>query len=217
LPTFGYAKEEGQMTKRAILLVATMTLTLLVASGVALAVTKIGTNGPDTLRGTNGDDILVGRSGNDELFSLAGEDTLLGGPGKDVVFGGRIVGSCCQDNDFSGGDKNVAGGPGNDDVNGGRGSDNILGGRGSDIMFEGAEPDVAKIDIISAGAGNDGVWVLNWSPVGKDVLSCGSGFDRVLADRTDVIAPDCERVFFGRRNIDAYFQSFPESFFEGLP
>jgi Ca2+-binding RTX toxin-like protein len=217
VPTFGYAKEEGQMTKRAILLVATMTLTLLVASGVALAVTKIGTNGPDTLRGTNGDDILVGRSGNDELFSLAGEDTLLGGPGKDVVFGGRIVGSCCQDNDFSGGDKNVAGGPGNDDVNGGRGSDNILGGRGSDIMFEGAEPDVAKIDIISAGAGNDGVWVLNWSPVGKDVLSCGSGFDRVLADRTDVIAADCERVFFGRRNIDAYFQSFPESFFEGLP
>jgi hypothetical protein len=217
LPTFGYAKEEGQMTKRAILLVATMTLTLLVASGVALAVTKIGTNGPDTLRGTNGDDILVGRSGNDELFSLAGEDTLLGGPDKDVVFGGRIVGSCCQDNDFSGGDKNVAGGPGNDDVNGGRGSDNILGGRGNDIMFEGAEPDVAKIDIISAGAGNDGVWVLNWSPVGKDVLSCGSGFDRVLADRTDVIAADCERVFFGRRNIDAYFPSFPESFFEGLP
>jgi Ca2+-binding RTX toxin-like protein len=217
LPTFGYAKEEGQMTKRAILLVATMTLTLLVASGVALAVTRIGTNGPDTLRGTKGDDILVGRSGNDELFSLAGEDTLLGGPGKDVVFGGRIVGSCCQDNDFSGGDKNVAGGPGNDDVNGGRGSDNILGGRGNDIMFEGAEPDVAKIDIISAGAGNDGVWVLNWSPVGKDVLSCGSGFDRVLADRTDVIAADCERVFFGRRNIDAYFQSFPESFFEGLP
>jgi Ca2+-binding RTX toxin-like protein len=217
LPTFGYAKEEGQMTKRAILLVATMTLTLLVASGVALAVTKIGTNGPDTLRGTNGDDILVGRSGNDELFSLAGEDTLLGGPGKDVVFGGRIVGSCCQDNDFSGGDKNVAGGPGNDDVNGGRGSDNILGGRGNDIMFEGAEPDVAKIDIISAGAGNDGVWVLNWSPVGKDVLSCGSGFDRVLADRTDVIAADCERVFFGRRNIDAFFESIPESFYESVP
>ena len=46
-------------------------------------------------------------------------------------------------------------------------------------------------------------------------LSCGSGFDRVLADRTDVIAADCERVFIGRRNIDAYFRSFPESFFEG--
>jgi hypothetical protein len=31
-----------------------MTLTLLVASGVALALTKIGTDGPDYFRGTNG-------------------------------------------------------------------------------------------------------------------------------------------------------------------
>jgi hypothetical protein len=38
--------------RRTILLLATMSLTLLVASGVALAVTKVGTNGPDTLRGT---------------------------------------------------------------------------------------------------------------------------------------------------------------------
>jgi Ca2+-binding RTX toxin-like protein len=101
--------------RRAISMVATMAMSLLVASGVALAVTKIGTNGPDTLRGTNGPDNLIGKGGNDELFSLAGDDTLLGGPGKDVVWGGKIVGSCCQDNDFSGGDKNVVGGPGNDD------------------------------------------------------------------------------------------------------
>ena len=53
--------------------------------------------------------------------------------------------------------------------------------------------------------------------MGKDVLSCGSGFDRVLADRTDVIAPDCERVFFGRRNIGAFFEDIPQSFWEGLP
>ena len=41
--------------RRTILLMATMALTLLVASGVALAVTRIGTDGPDggvgTLRG----------------------------------------------------------------------------------------------------------------------------------------------------------------------
>ncbi len=203
--------------RRIVLLVAATTLTLLVASGVALAVTRIGTYGPDTLRGTNRADNLVGRGGDDRLFSLAGDDTLLGGPGKDVVFGGKVVGSCCQDNDYSGGDKNLVGGDGNDDVEGGRGSDNIVGGRGNDFLFEGAEPDVAKIDDLSAGAGNDAVWVLNWSPVGKDVLSCGSGFDRVLADRTDVIAPDCERVFFGRRNIGAFFEDIPQSFWEGLP
>ena len=42
----------------------------MLASGVALAVNKVGTNGPDTLRGTNGDDDLLGRGGNDKLFSL---------------------------------------------------------------------------------------------------------------------------------------------------
>src|SRR5215213_6111419 len=103
--------------RRTVLLLATMALTLLVASGVALAVNKSGTDGPDTLMGTNGADNLVGLGGNDRLFSLAGRDTLLGGSGKDVVFGGRIVGRCCDDNDFSSGDKNVAGGPGNDQVN----------------------------------------------------------------------------------------------------
>ena len=203
--------------RRAVLLLATMALVMLAAGGVALAVTKIGTDGPDTLRGTNKADNLIGKGGNDRLFSLAGRDTLLGGTGKDVVWGGRIVGRCCDDNDFSGGDKNVAGGPGNDVVNGGRGSDNILGGGGNDNLFEGAEPDVAKPDILSAGDGNDAVWVLNWSPRGKDILSCGSGFDWVIADRTDVIAPDCERVFFGRRHIDEWFESIPESFWEGLP
>ena len=204
-------------TLTALLVVGVMIAAMLVASGVALAVNKIGTNGPDTLRGTNGEDILLGRGGNDTLLSLAGHDTLLGGPGKDVVFGGKIVGRCCDDNDYSGGDKNLAGGPGNDDVEGGRGSDNIVGGRGNDLLFEGAELDVAKIDNLAAGAGDDAVLVLNWSPVGQDVLSCGSGFDRVLADRTDVIADDCERVVFGRSNIGAFFEDIPNSFFEGLP
>jgi Ca2+-binding RTX toxin-like protein len=135
-------------------------------------------------------------------------DVVGGHDGPDAVGGKR--GS-------HGGDKNLSGGPGNDGVEGGKGSDNIVGGRGNDWLFEGAEPDVAKIDNISAGAGNDAIWVLNWSPVGKDILSCGDGFDRVLADGTDVIADDCERVFFGRRNIDAFFEDIPNSFWEGLP
>jgi Ca2+-binding RTX toxin-like protein len=58
---------------------AAMALTLLVASGVAWAVTKIGTNGPDTLRGTNGSDNLIGKGGNDVLYAWGGEDKLLGG------------------------------------------------------------------------------------------------------------------------------------------
>jgi hypothetical protein len=63
-PTFGVSKrEEGRTMRRAMLLVAMMAVTLVVASGVALAVTKIGTNGPDRLMGTNGDDNLLGRGG----------------------------------------------------------------------------------------------------------------------------------------------------------
>ncbi len=58
--------------RRTILLLVTMALTLLVASGVALAVTRIGTEGPDTLRGTNGADTLIGKGGNDILLALAG-------------------------------------------------------------------------------------------------------------------------------------------------
>jgi Ca2+-binding RTX toxin-like protein len=66
--------------RRTILLLATMALTLLVASGVALAVTRIGTEGPNTLRGTNGADTLIGKGGNDVLFALgANNDNLVGG------------------------------------------------------------------------------------------------------------------------------------------
>ena len=62
------------MMRRTMLLLATMALTMLVASRVALAVTRIGTEGPDTLRGTKGDDNLLGHSGNDVLFALGGRD-----------------------------------------------------------------------------------------------------------------------------------------------
>jgi Ca2+-binding RTX toxin-like protein len=65
--------------RRTIVLLATMALTLLVASGVALAVTLIGTNGPDTLWGTNKADNLSGKGDNDILYALRGEDNLSGG------------------------------------------------------------------------------------------------------------------------------------------
>jgi Ca2+-binding RTX toxin-like protein len=68
--------------RRIILLVTTMALTVLVASGVAPAVDKIGTNGPDTLRGTNGADNLLGNGGNDVLYALGGRDNLLGGEAR---------------------------------------------------------------------------------------------------------------------------------------
>jgi Ca2+-binding RTX toxin-like protein len=193
--------------RRTILLVATMALTLLVASGVALAVNKIGTNGPDTLRGTNGADNLVGLGSNDKLYALAGKDNLLGGPGKDIVFGGT-------ERRPLGGDKNLAGGLGNDAVIGGRGSDNISGETGNDLVADGPNREFST-DKLSAGDGNDVVGIFN-DPAFRDVLTCGSGFDRVFADKKDTIAPDCERVADKGSEFDALFESIPEGFFEGL-
>jgi Ca2+-binding RTX toxin-like protein len=59
--------------------VAATAVTLLLASGVAWAVTKVGTDGPDTLRGTNSDDNLLGKGSQDVLFGLGGGDNLDGG------------------------------------------------------------------------------------------------------------------------------------------
>lgn len=204
-----------------MLMVAIMVVSLLVASGVALAVNKIGTNGPDTLRGTNGEDNLLGKGGNDVLYGLAGRDNLLGGDGKDWVLGGN-------ERSTKAGDKNLVGGPGNDGIIAGDGSDNALGGTGndlvwgttgsdrvtgeegsdlldgwwgSDVVVGGADPDWlydgpfrdTSRDTLSGGEGNDKFWVDN-GPPRRDIVSCGSGFDRVAADPKDLVAADCEKV-----------------------
>jgi hypothetical protein len=34
------------------------------------------------------------------------------------------------------------------------------------------------------------------TPAEKDIIRCGGGTDRVEADREDIVAPDCEKVFY---------------------
>jgi Ca2+-binding RTX toxin-like protein len=197
--------------RRLILLLTTMAVTLVVAGGVALALTRIGTDGPDTLRGTNGADNLLGNGGNDRIFGLGGRDNLLGGSGKDFILGGtkRLA---------SGGDKNLAGGPGNDAIGGGLGSDNVVGQEGNDFLTggPGLEPREAPNDKVSGGDGKDVFDVLN-KPAAKDVVLCGDGVDRVFADRDDLVAPDCEKVFVGLDSFEEWLASIPQSFWEGLP
>ena len=196
------------MTKRAILVVATIALTLFAASGVALAVTRIGTDGPDTLRGTNGNDQLAGKGGNDTLLALAGNDTLLGGPGKDIVNGGNLQ-------EPFGGDKKLVGGGGNDAVQGGLGPDNMLAQEGNDFLLGGEFGPPAAKDTLTAGDGNDVIDVFNKTP-GKDLVACGAGIDRVFADRADAVAPDCEKVFVGEDELEAFHDSIPKDFFDNL-
>ena len=196
--------------KQISLLLMVMAATLVVASGVALAVTKIGTDGPDTLRGTNGDDNFLGKGGNDDLFALGGNDNLLGGPGRDNVLGGHEIGP----GPF-GGEKNLLGGPGNDLINGGSGSDTIEGEEGNDFLIDSPFRKPSK-DKLVGGDGNDVIDVLS-RPAVKDSVVCGDGFDRVLADRADLVVPDCERVFVGFGSTVKFYRSIPQSFWDGLP
>ena len=195
--------------RRTILLLATISLTLLVASGIALAVNKVGTDGRDFLKGTNGADNLLGKGDNDRIFGLAGNDNLLGGPGQDLLWGGseRLT--------SSGGVKNLGGGPGNDALSGGFGSDKVVGEEGNDFLGDGNEPNPVK-DTLLGGDGNDVFFVWN-DPAGKDVVVCGDGFDWAFADRADVVASDCEKVADRVSEFEQLDNSIPQSFWKALP
>jgi hypothetical protein len=100
--------------RRTVLVLAAMALALTVASGVALAVSKTGTNGDDVLEGTFGKDALAGGGGDDRLYGRQGKDRVYGDSGRDRVFG------------------NI----GNDQLFGGGGDDdfiNLLDERGGDV------------------------------------------------------------------------------------
>jgi Ca2+-binding RTX toxin-like protein len=204
--------------RRVSLVLAAMALALLLASGVAWAVTKIGTNGPDTLRGTNGDDNLIGKGGNDVLHSLNGRDTMLGGSGKDCLL-------CLTRQRFFAGDKNLLGGPGNDLIWTGKGSDDVVGAEGNDYLVDDWIREYSE-DNFSGGPGNDVIDVTNYrSGSARDRVVCGGGFDRVDADSNDVVAPDCEKVVVFRGGtlsefwdvVDSFYDEIPPNFFEGLP
>jgi Ca2+-binding RTX toxin-like protein len=208
--------------RRVALLLTVMAAALVLASGVALAVTKIGTNGHDVLKGTDGKDNLLGLGGQDDIFGKGGSDNLVGGPGKDNVLGVDVLGVDERRPRPGGGDKNLEGGPGNDFVFSGKGSDNIVGGEGNDLLFECCLREFSK-DTLSGGSGNDVIDVSH-KPAVQDVVTCGSGFDRVLSDRADRVAPDCEKVVVVHgskedvlRQVDRFFKSIPQSFFRGLP
>jgi Ca2+-binding RTX toxin-like protein len=183
--------------RRTILLLAVMAATLVMASGVALAVARSGGPGDDTLRGTNGTDALEGNGGDDDLLGLKGTDALSGGSGRDAVLGGNEFGPRA-------GDRALSGGPGRDFVGGGKGSDALSGGPGGDYLFAGPPFGEAAddVDAIDAGEGNDAIEAKN-VPAARDVIDCGGGFDRVLVDSKDLTS-GCERKFTSPRR---YFNS----------
>jgi Ca2+-binding RTX toxin-like protein len=187
----------------AALVLATMTFVLLLASGVALAVTKIGGPGPDVLKGTDNRDRLEGGGGPDLILGLGagdclsggtGSDTVECGPGDDLLVTGGPGGCVSPLGQERPGESDVLnGGPGDDIVEGAAGADTVRGGTGADLVADG-ENHRGATDVLYGGGGGDFMLPRN-EPGGGDAVSCGSsGCDRVFADRKDEISGDCERV-----------------------
>jgi hypothetical protein len=122
------------LMRRAVLILATMMLGVMMLSGVVLAKNVTGTNGGNELKGTNRADKIRGLGGQDYINGRAAADELYGARGKDKVRGQR----------------------GGDYINGGRDTDKLFGDRGNDTM---KAKDGFK-DYVNCGAGaNDKAYV----------------------------------------------------------
>ena len=152
---------------------------------------------------SGGEKTLVGGPGNDGVQAGIGSSNLLGGPGDDYVHG---------DN---GSDRAVVGGEGKDLVDGANGSDRMMRGRGGDWLFDGSLDEASKDDVISGGEGDD-VILGNHASAVRDIVSCGGGFDRVLADSKDAVADACERVRVVHGS-EAEVTEQEQAFFESVP
>ena|SRR5215210_65668 len=107
------------MRIRALLILATTLLGVMVLGGAALAVTKTCSANPCV--GTNGPDRLIGTDAKNEIRGLRGPDYIAGKPRADDLYGNR-------------GRDEIRAGNGRDRVFSGRGQDAIYGGGGNDTM-----------------------------------------------------------------------------------
>jgi Ca2+-binding RTX toxin-like protein len=137
--------------------------------------TTTGTDDPNRIDGFSGDgdeDTIFGLGGDDLLAGLNGDDLIYGQDGKDNLVGDGEPSQFRAD-----GKDRLSGGDGNDLVVGGGNHDRLTGGAGADNL--------------QGGTGND---VINARDGRRDRVSCGSGRDRVSADRADTVSRDCESV-----------------------
>src|SRR5215210_2191301 len=147
------------MRIRALLILATTLLGVMVLGGAALAVTKTCSANPCV--GTNGPDRLIGTDAKNEIRGLRGPDYIAGKPRADDLYGNR-------------GRDEVRAGNGRDRVFSGRGQDAIYGGGGNDTMNS---RDGYKDDVY-CGIGIDTAYVDRLDHVNKDcenVFVAGGG------------------------------------------
>lgn len=107
---------------------------------------------------------LRGTNRSDRILGNRRNDRLIGNAGADRLQG-------------RGGQDTILGGRGADVLHGNAGSDFLLGGRGRDSYF--------------GGSGNDHIYSRDGK---RDLINCGKGRDRVVADRFDIVRRNCELV-----------------------
>jgi Ca2+-binding RTX toxin-like protein len=112
------------------------------------------------------------------LGGVALAETLTGSKRDD-----RLIGSNHRDS--------ISGGGGEALNQGLRAIDSLNGGAGGDDIYAGPRDEKARDTVVVAG-GNDFIKVVN-HPAAKDVVHCGDGRDRVIADSRYVLS-GCERV-----------------------
>jgi Ca2+-binding RTX toxin-like protein len=141
-------------------------LALLLASSLAAVPASASAQdaAPPTGLGTALADILNGSPLRDVINALDGNDTINGGVGDDELDGAS----------------------GNDTIDGGPGADDLLGRSGADILIGGP-----GTDTLEGGSDNDRIEARDGE---IDQITCGSGYDVVIADAKDAVASDCEVV-----------------------
>jgi Ca2+-binding RTX toxin-like protein len=183
-----------KMKRRAIVLLTTMAVVLVVGSGVALAATIqcvvgttcLGTTAADTMSGTDLGDFMFGKAGADTMHGSGAGDTLQGDKGSDHIYGG------------SGDDISLWGGALTaTNTNPDDSADYVHGGRGNDTIYGGLAQ--GGVDRLYGEGGNDIIdssqrHQEDFKPVTKEIIDCGAGTqDVVNFDKgVDVVATNCE-------------------------
>jgi Ca2+-binding RTX toxin-like protein len=195
-----------KIKNRAIGLLTTMAVVLVLGSGVALAATTIhcpndtssgtpstelicnGTSLADTMSGSELVDIMYGLGGADTMHGYGGSDSLYGDKGSDHIYGD--AGNDVSDHGLWGGSYAAGTYPDKSDdyVHGGGGDDIILGGYAQ-----------GGVDRLYGEGGNDffdASQRQNPNPaiqVTKEIIDCGAGAsDEVSFDKGLDVVTNCE-------------------------
>jgi Ca2+-binding RTX toxin-like protein len=180
--------------RRSVLLLASTALVVLLASGVAVAITVVNcTGGP--CEGTGGVDRIQGTENRDEIYAYGSADDVTGGDGADKILAGsghdQILGDYSASGSDGAGNDRIYGEAGRDYIYGTGGADLIAGGPGDDYLDASEFPDdVPGEDTVKGGSDNDEIHADDGL---YDFINCGGGQrDKVVYDRGLDTVAKCE-------------------------